>query len=271
MRKRTFMWLVAGVIALLTINLAFLIAAPGQRPQVVLDDISETLTPLAAAACVVTAARGRGRLRQSWALIGISAACWGLGQAVWTYQDVVLNLHPADLFPSFADLGYLSVVPFAFVGLMRLPGGASTAGGRLRSLLDGLLIAAGLLFISWDLVLGPIYTASPTDLVSKAVGLAYPVSDIAMVTIVLLTISHVRVGQRAPLALLAAGVLLNAAADTSFAYLTTLQNFTSSYFLDLGWTVGYALICLAAVRVGSSRTDAGALALRLPRWKLLMP
>jgi signal transduction histidine kinase len=272
MRKRTFLWLVAGVVALAAINLAFLIAAPGQRPQVALDDISEALTPLAAAAaCLFTAAHGRGRARQSWALIGISAACWGLGQSAWTYQEVFLNLHPADLFPSLADLGYLSAVPFALVGLMRLPGGATTAGGRLRSLLDGLLIAAGLLFISWDLVLGPVYTASPTELFSKAVGLAYPVSDIAMVTIVLLTISRVRVGQRAPLALLAGGMLLNAAADSSFAYLTTVQNFSSSYSIDLGWTMGYALIGLAAIRAGASRAAADAPASRLPRWKLLMP
>jgi len=272
MRKRTFMWLVAGVMTLAAINLAVMVAAPGQRPAVVLDDFSECLTPLAAAAaCLLTAARGRGRTRQAWGLIGISAACWGLGQVAWTYQEVVLNLHPADLFPSYPDLGYLTAVPFAFVGLLRLPGGTITSGARLRSLLDGLLIAAALLFISWDLVLGPVYGASSTDLFSKAVGLAYPMSDIAMVTIVLLTISRLRIGQRLPLALLAGGMLLNAVGDSSFAYLTTVQNYGSINPTDLGWTLGYALIGLAAIRASASAADTGVAAQRLPRWRSLLP
>ena len=272
MRKRTFQWLVAGLMALAAINLAFMVAAPGQRPAVVLDDFSECLTPLAAAAaCLLTAARGRGRTRQAWGLLGISAACWGLGQVAWTYQEVVLNLNPADLFPSYPDLGYLTAVPFALVGLLRLPGGTTTSGARLRSLLDGLLIAAALLFISWDLVLGPVYAASPTDLLSKAVGLAYPASDIAMVTIVLLTITRLRIGQRASLVLLAGGVLLNAVADSAFAYLTTVQNFGSSNPTDLGWTLGYALIGLAAIRAGAAAANPGAAGQRLPRWRMLLP
>jgi signal transduction histidine kinase len=138
-------------------------------------------------------------------------------------------------------------------------------------LLDGLLIAAALLFISWDLVLGPVYAASPTDLLSQAVGLAYPASDIVMVTIVLLTITRLRIGQRAPLVLLAGGVLLNAVADSAFAYLTTVQNFGSSNPVDLGWTLGYALIGLAAIRAGTAAANPGVAGQRLPRWGMLLP
>ena len=269
MRKSTFRWLVAGLIALAAVNLAFLVAAPGQRATVVLDDISECLTPLAAAvACVRAAARHQGRTRQAWALIGISAASWCFGQAAWTYQEVIVGLSPANLFPSYPDLGYLTAVPFAIVGLLRLPGAAQKGGTGTRSLLDGLIIAGALLFISWDLVLGPVYANTSDSIFATLIGLAYPVSDVAMVTIVLLTVTRLQSGQRIARTLLASGLVLNAVADSFFAYLTTVQGFGASNPIDLGWTLGYGLIALAGTRaVARTSMDTA----RQPRWRLLLP
>ena len=272
MGRRSFLLLVAGVAVVGAVNLVMLVAAPLRMQTVVVDDISQTLSALlAAAACLFTAARGSGRTRQAWGLIGIGAACWGLGQVAWTYQEAILNLHPANLFPSYPDLGYLVSVPFAIVGLLRLPGAVTTNEARLRSLLDGLLMAGALLFISWDLVLGPVYASSSTDAFAQIVGLAYPISDIAMVTIVLLTLSRLRVGQRLPITLLACGVLLNAFADSSFAYLTTVQNYNSGTFPDLGWTMGYALIGLAAVRTLGASAQRDEVRVHQPRGRLMLP
>ncbi len=272
MGRRAFLLLVAIVAVVGTVNLVVLVTAPLQRQTVIVDDLSETLSALlAAAACLYTAVRGHGRTRQAWALIGIGALLWGLGQVAWSYQEIVLSLSPANLFPSYPDLGYLLSVPFAILGLLRLPGAPTAPGARVRAVLDGLLIAGALLFISWDVVLGPVYAASATDAFSQIVGLAYPISDIAMITIVVLTLSRLRVGQRLPLMLLACGVMLNAFADSSFAFLTTVQNYTSVNFPDLGWTMGYALIGLAAVRtlgISAHREEGDV---RQPRWTLLLP
>ena len=272
MGRRSFLLLVAGVAVLGAVNLVLLVAAPLHLQTIVVDDISETLSALlAATACLFTAARGSGRTRQAWGLIGISAACWCFGQMAWTYQEVVLSLVPANLFPSYPDVGYLMSVPFAIAGLLRLPGATTSNEARLRSMLDGLLIAGALFFISWDVVLGPVYAASSTDMLAQIVGLAYPISDIAMVTIVLLTLSRLRVGQRLPLTLLACGILLNALADSSFAFLTTMQNYTSVSFPDLGWTMGYALIGLGAVRALHTSAQGAGGVVRQPRWTLLLP
>jgi signal transduction histidine kinase len=272
MGRRPFRLLVAAVVIVGGVNGVMLVVAPVQRQTIVVDDFSETLSALlAATACLITAARGWGRTRQAWGLIGVAAGLWGLGQAAWTYQEVFLHLTPATLFPSFPDLGYLLSVPFAIAGLLRLPGAATTNEARMRTVLDGLLIAGGLLFISWDVVLGPVYASSSTDTFAQIVGLAYPISDIAMVTIVVLTLSRLHAGQRLPLVLLAFGVLLNAVADSSFAFLTTLQSYTSVNFPDLGWTMGYALIGLAAVGALSTSAHTGDEAIRQPRWTLMLP
>jgi signal transduction histidine kinase len=271
MGRRTFFLLAILVGIVAAANLAFLFGLPDARITAVIDDLSETLMPLlAAGACLYTAARGTGRSRQAWGLIGIAAGCWGLGQLAWTVQEVFLNLDPAASFPSYPDLGYLMSVPFAFVGLLRFPGTEGTSGARTRALLDGLLIASALLFISWDLVLGPLYAQSSSDLFAQIVGLAYPVSDIAMATIVILTLSRVRVGRRLPLALLGCGVLLNALADSSFAFLTSVRGY-DTITPDVGWTLGYALIGLAACRALGSSGHVGEKDIRLPRWNLLLP
>ena len=272
MRTRTFIALAAAAALIALINVGFLVLAPGQRATVMVDDFSECLTPLGAATlCLATAFRSHGRARQAWGFIGISAACWGLGQVYWTYEEVFLHVDAANLFPSYADLGFLTSVPFAVLGLLRLSEGATSLGARLRSLLDGMVIAGALLFISWDLVLGPVYADSSTDLLAKSVGLAYPASDIAMVTIILLTIMRLRVGRRIPLALLGGGLLLTALADSAFAYLTTVQGFGSSNIIDIGWTLGYALIGLAAIGSLESATGVGTAEARMPHWNLMLP
>src|SRR5207249_10533764 len=124
---------------------------------------------------------GRVRAGQGWILTGAAAVGWGLGQVAWTYQEVLLHLDPADLFPSYPDLGYLLAVPLGVAGLLRLPGAPSSPGAVARSALDGALIAGSLLFISWVLVLGPVYAQSAEDALPKVVGIAYPIGDIAMV------------------------------------------------------------------------------------------
>jgi len=272
MRTRTFIALAAVATLIALINIGFLVLAPGQQLTVIIDDFSECIAPLGAAAlCLATGFRSNGRATQAWGFIGISAACWGLGQVYWTYKEVFLHLDAAALFPSYADLGFLVSVPFALLGLLRLSEGAASTGARVRSLLDGMVIAGALLFISWDLVLGPVYADSPTDLLAKSVGLAYPASDIAMVTIILLTIMRLRVGRRVPLALLGGGLLLTALADSAFAYLTTVQGFGSSNIIDIGWTLGYSLIGLAAIGSLASATGAGTTEARMPHWNLMLP
>ena len=52
---------------------------------------------------------------------------------------------------------------------------------------------------------------------------------------------------RAPIALLCAGIISIAIADSAFAYLTAASNYTGAA-LDGGWFVGYLLVALASLR-----------------------
>ena len=254
-------------------NAVLLIRSGGTgRTTIAVDDVSELAAALlAATACCFAAHRNTGRSRIAWLLIGAYAACWGLGQVAWAIQEVILNENPQDLFPSWPDLGFLFAVPFGLAGLLTLPAGVRGLRAQARRLLDGLLIASALLFVSWATVLGPIYANSPSDLLQQVVGLAYPICDVALITIVLLTLSRVERGPRLPLMLVGTGVLCSAVADTTFAYLTTVQNFDTSNLADVGWILGFGLIGVGAVRSWSSPGTCTLKEVNLELWRMALP
>ena len=58
----------------------------------VFSDWAVWIAPLVAGAlCLVVARRHRSRIRLGWNLLGASAISWGLGDAVWTYYELVLR------------------------------------------------------------------------------------------------------------------------------------------------------------------------------------
>ena len=134
-------------------------------------------------ACLATARRSSARHRRMWKLLGVSALSWGSGQAAWTWYESVLGREVP--FPSLADVGYLAAVPLAAAALLSLPFAAQGLAGRVRQVLDGLMIAASLLLISWVLVLNTLFQAGADNAVSQAISLAYPIGDIVVGTIVL--------------------------------------------------------------------------------------
>ncbi len=78
-----------------------------------------------------------------------------------------------------------------------------------------------------------------------------------MVSLVVILIA--RAGRRnwASLGLVMAGVIAFAAADSSFSYLTEVNNYGSGNFLDTGWVAGYLLIGLGALWAMTSPSEVG--------------
>jgi diguanylate cyclase len=76
---------------------------------------------------------------------------------VWSWYDLHLG-QPAP-FPSPADAGYLCAVPLAVAGALAFPASVRQGASRVASGVDGLIIACGLLAISWVTVLHTVYQA----------------------------------------------------------------------------------------------------------------
>ena len=232
----------------------------GPRSASVVDDVGTVLAAWAAALACFTAARrgpsGFGRawtmsMRRAWWLLGLSALAWGVGGVVWTWYEFALGVEVP--FPSWADVAYLAAVPLAAAGVLAFPTAPVLASARLRTLLDGLLIAACLLAVSWGALGDAVYHTTNSTLAERVVGLAYPLGDLATGTIALAVLARSRGRGLVPLTFIAGAVLALAVADSMFLYLTQLDLYGNGNVLDTGWVVGYLLLMLSALRPAAAR------------------
>ena len=65
---------------------------------------------------------------------------------------------------------------------------------RTRFVLDGVIVAGALFEISWVFVLRSIFESDGTSRFALALALAYPVSDIAIVTVAVLVLARAKNG-----------------------------------------------------------------------------
>ena len=232
---------------------------PTDRGAVILSNIGQCTAPaLAALGCYLASRRAiTDRQALGWKLLGASAMAWSLGQVVWTYYEVSGAAAP---FPSFADIGYLLAVPLALAAVWTMSV-RSSRSSWVVALLDALIIAGGLLAISWPLVLGPSWKdAASSSTFELALTLAYPVGDLVVVSAVLLAIMRTDRNRDAiPLLPIAGGLIVLGVADSIFVW-TTLQGTEQAVSVaDLGWTAGYLILLLAAAQyplpVASGRAE----------------
>lgn len=239
----------------------------GDRVTTAFDDIGEAVAAgVAAAACGWAATRGADRERLGWTLLGISAGLWGAGEVVWSIYEVGLNV-PTP-YPSLADFGFLAAVPFAIAGIRAFWSAPRGTSKHWRVWFDGVIVALALTSTAWAFGLKTVWDSNSN---TKALDLAYPVSDILIGTILILAIRRANQQQAGRMALLLAGIAAYSIADSAFAYLNAQNAFGAvGNVIDTGWFAGFLMIALAAVYpAGSPRVAAEAAPLDL--WQLALP
>src|SRR4051794_13996572 len=221
----------------------------GETVTSVISDFGLAVVALVAAgACLVVGFREERKERSFWVLLGLACLSWGGGQLLWPWYDFVL--HREIPLPSLADVGYLSCLVFAVAALASVPTGLTTLSARLRTLIDGLMIAAALLITSWVTILSPVYKANHDATLAAAVTLAYPIGDVIVITLALHVLLRARQAHRRaalPIRLLTLGLFAMAVSDSGFAYTTATNSYAAGNVLDSGWFIGFLLIVLAAV------------------------
>lgn len=210
-----------------------------------ISDVTSIALPfLAAAVCARAAWRHNGRPRLAWSLIAAALGSWGTGELLWMLLEVVWHKTP---FPSVADVGYLAGFPLAAAGVVLFP--VVRKQGRhspLRSLLDALLVSASVFLVGWVTVLHPLVDASSGRAIEQAISLAYPISDVVLVAVVVFVSGDPIRDREMPLALLGFGFLGMAVADFAFAYLTLTDAYRSGDAIDAGWIWAYVVLGMAA-------------------------
>ncbi|MGZ4625028.1 MAG: diguanylate cyclase domain-containing protein [Kineosporiaceae bacterium] len=251
-------WLRAAVLAVVAVIAfaAVLLTKPlSESAMTAFTDIGQfvaaALGGCGAAWAAVRAWRaGQQRLATSWGLIALGAWSWAWGEAIWTGYEVILA---EDVpFPSLADVGFLGLPLLAGIGLLIWPTGAEEARDRLVALLDGAMIGAGLLLISWATSLGATVEAGGESTLSIAIAAAYPVGDVLLVSLVVLLLTRAAPTNRTALLLLSAGLVLFAISDSAFMYTTSTGTYSSGAIIDAGWFAGFLAIGVAGVAMGAA-------------------
>jgi hypothetical protein len=198
--------------------------------------------------------------------MGTSAGLWAAGEVVWSIYEVGLGVQVP--YPSLADVGFLSAVPFAIAGIRAFWGDARGTSARWRVWFDGLIVAIALTSTAWGFGLRAVWDSNST---TKLLDLAYPVGDILIGTVLILAIRRASNQQKGRMALLLLGVASYSIADSAFSYLTAQGAFSSvGSVLDTGWFAGFLLIALAAIYPDAPPKTAAEQS-RLDLWQLALP
>ncbi|MBD0839980.1 putative bifunctional diguanylate cyclase/phosphodiesterase [Streptomyces sp. TRM68416] len=198
----------------------------------------------AAVSCFLYARSRRIRFRPAWLLFAFSSAMAALGNLVWGWYEVVLK-QPVPS-PSYADGFFLCFAPPAIVGLLVLAKRPVTKAGWVCLALDAWLIGGSLLTLSWSLALAQ--TAAQTGASSvahTALSLAYPLLDIALVSMVLALHFRRSSVNRTAVNTAIGALALTVMCDALFTSPLMHNNYRSGQLLDAGWFAGSLLLAYA--------------------------
>jgi diguanylate cyclase (GGDEF)-like protein/PAS domain S-box-containing protein len=214
----------------------------------------------AAVSCVLYARSPRVRFRPAWLLFALSSAMAALGNAVWGWYEVVLD-EPVPS-PSYADLFFLCFAPPAIVGLLVLAKRPVTRAGWVCLALDAWLIGGSLLTLSWSLALAQAAKFDGPSVAHTALSLAYPLLDIALVSMVLALHFRRTPVNRTAVNTAIGGLALTVLSDALFTSPLLHSSYRSGQLLDAGWFAGSLLLAYApwagrtaAHRYGADRLD----------------
>jgi diguanylate cyclase (GGDEF)-like protein/PAS domain S-box-containing protein len=233
---------VASVLAVLTVLIGAGIGGPGLSTWAL-----AVAATAAAATCGWRSRLFTGRARWGWATIGAGLLSWGAGIA---YTLVRYWPDGGDTeIPSPADAGYLGLLLLVPLGLLILPSTAQPLARRARSVLDGMLVAASLVLVSWVFVVDPRLDPADDGL-GFYLTLLYPLGDIVIATMIGYMLPQRRSLYRcsADLTFFGLGMAAFAVSDIGYAYLRLVHDYEAGSRIDLGWLTGFGLIMIGATR-----------------------
>ncbi|MEY9873711.1 diguanylate cyclase (GGDEF)-like protein/PAS domain S-box-containing protein [Streptacidiphilus sp. MAP12-33] len=184
-----------------------------------------------------------GRHRGAWLCFGLSSLMVALGNGIWGWYECVLGQSLPS--PSVADFVFLFFAPPAILGLLTLSNRPRNAAGWLCLALDGWLIAGSLLTLSWSLALARTAAGDQHSPLRLAVGLAYPLLDILLISMVLGLRFRGQDGNRAAAHTAIVGLALTVFCDAVFTTQSFKDAYHSGQLLDAGWFCGSMLLAWA--------------------------
>jgi two-component system sensor histidine kinase/response regulator len=157
-------------------------------------------------------------------------------------------------FPTISDYAYLAYVVPSVAALLAMPRPSELRISRWRLVLDALVIALGVWFLSWVSVLEPVISSVGLDDVAGRTMAAFPVVDILICSAVLTLGMRQPPGERLTWWLLGGGLVALAVTDS--VYVRLINDGTpnlGTHPLIFGWMIAPLLVALATMVVPGSQ------------------
>jgi two-component system cell cycle response regulator len=213
-------------------------------------------------ACLVRALHAEHE-RGAWVAIGAAILCWGASEVYWT--AFILN-DPSPPYPSPADIGYLAFYPLAATGLLLLVR-ARAQELDWRLWMDGLIAALGTAALGAAFVFDFVAHRTSGTPVQVATTLAYPLGDVAMLSLVVGIIALTRWRPGRTWSLLLAGLSALVVADVAYTLQSTGSTLPAGSWIEPIYLI--AAVCLGA-EAWQPRADTIQASARFDGWRELM-
>jgi diguanylate cyclase (GGDEF)-like protein/PAS domain S-box-containing protein len=191
----------------------------------------------------------RSPRRLPWLLVAAGLATFVTGDMA--YDVLTGMLHQNNPFPSVADAFYLVTYPLLTVGLFGMVR-ARRQGQDLGALLDAMIVTAGCALLSWIYLIQPYVRADGMTLFQKVITIAYPLGDIAFLSVLVRLILTGAVRNRS-LGLLTLGGVGVLAADVAYGAIQLHGTWKVGGPTDFGWVLFY--VCWGAAALHPSMRE----------------
>jgi len=196
---------------------------------------------------------GRGIIYLSLALLGQV-----FGQFIWTYYNVIAKVEVP--YPSMADLGYISVIPFNILAMWSFAkaAGAKLSLQKLSGKIQAILIPLVLLIIAYALFLKD-YQLDFSDPIRVFLDFAYPSGEAVYISLAILTylLSRNLLGgiMRQKILFFIFAFTVQFLTDYTFLYSVSREFYYNGGVVDLMYATSFAIYSLALFNLKFINTD----------------
>lgn len=187
-------------------------------------------------------------LKGSWptSFVALTAGLllYAIGETIWLFLEVVQGIEIP--YPSIADVFYIAgyFPMIAGMALYMIPFRSPVATSKIPIVLGVAVLATALSFYP---LLQPLIM-SESDLLTKALDIAYPALDIVLIALGITGVTIFFTGKIGKAWLLISiGIVLWSISDVLFSYTTLLGIYYSGHVLELPWLFGYLAIAAGLI------------------------
>lgn len=191
--------------------------------------------------------------------LGLGLFGEAFGQLTWSYYNLILQ--KAAPYPSIADIGYFSIIPFYTIAMLNF---ARASGVRfsLRDYLSKLqvvIIPVVMLILSYVFFLRD-YNFDLTAPIKTFLDFGYPMGEAIMISIAILTftLSRKYLGgvMKNKIIYIIFAFIVQYVTDYTFLYKINAETYVNGGVVDLMYTTSFAIMAIGITMIGDNRIQS---------------